>query len=280
MTPHEETAGERIRGGIGVFVTLAGVVASLTILFLSMRSVMDIGGSCASGGPYVPRVECPSGVPMLLVGSIWCGLVFAALYFWMTFRHGAPSLGALFWPALFLSLGFNFLSYGLNPPFGLGGVEVGWLICAVVFGLMGGIPLLAAIPAVWRSFHGTGVKDRAREWIWPRRSAPATSATPWGADGWFHATDPSGAGATAPPSGSSASTDPVATGVPGIGFALPTSVTPTPDAATSTPAGEWVASGTPDAVVSALERLEALHRSGALSDAQYEEAKRRVLGSS
>ena len=177
MTPREETTGERVRGAIGVFVSLAAVTASLTVLWLSMRSVMDIGGSCASGGPYVPRVGCPTGVPMLMVGSIWLGLIFAALYFWMTFRHGAPSVGALFWPALFLSLGFNFLAYGLDPPFGLASVEVGWLVCAIVFGLMGGIPLLAAVPAVWRSFHGRGMKDRARDLIWPRRTAPATPTT-------------------------------------------------------------------------------------------------------
>jgi hypothetical protein len=257
MGPNEETAGERIRGAVGVFVSLAGVVASLTILWLSMRSVMDIGGACASGGPYVPRVACPDGVPLLLVGSIWCGLIFAGLYFWMTFRHGAPSLGPLFWPALFLSLGFNFLAYGLNPPFGLAGVEVGWLICAAVFGLMGAIPLIAAVPAVWRSFHGKGLGEEARRWVWPRRSAPAPPATPWGTDGWFHASDVPATASTA----------------------ASTTVEPSP-ATDAPPAGAWVASDAPDAVVSALERLEALHRSGALSDTQFEDAKRRVLGSS
>jgi hypothetical protein len=264
MTPREETAGERLRGAIGVFVSLAGVTASLTVLWLSMRSVMDIGGSCASGGPYVPRVGCPTGVPMLMVGSIWLGLIFAALYLWMTFRHGAPSVGALFWPALFLSLGFNFLAYGLDPPFGLASVEVGWLVCAIVFGLMGGIPLLAAVPAVWRSFHGRGMKDRARDLIWPRRTAPATPTTRWGTDGWFHAT-PTGADAAAA-AGDRSAGEPVAAGAASASRPA------------TTPSNAWVASGAPDAVVSALERLEALHRSGALTDAQYEEAKQRVLG--
>jgi hypothetical protein len=108
--------------------------------------------------------------------------------------------------------------------------------------LIGGIPLLAAIPAVWRSFHGRGAKDRARDLIWPRRRAPATATTSWGTDGRFH--------------GASASSGPSA----------------------ATPSTAWVDPGAPDAVVSALERLEALHRSGALSDAQFEEAKQRVLG--
>jgi Short C-terminal domain len=32
-----------------------------------------------------------------------------------------------------------------------------------------------------------------------------------------------------------------------------------------------------DDIVSALERLEALHRSGALTDAEYDDAKRKVI---
>ena len=35
--------------------------ACLTVLFLCMRSVMDIGGSCASGGPYEIANPCPAG---------------------------------------------------------------------------------------------------------------------------------------------------------------------------------------------------------------------------
>ena len=47
------------------------------------------------------------------------------------------------WPALFLSLGWNFLDYGLDPPGGDDGLVWGWLVCAVLFFLMGGLPLLA-----------------------------------------------------------------------------------------------------------------------------------------
>src|SRR5436190_15088757 len=46
-----------------IFVGLAGGTAALTILFLSMRAVMRIGGFCASGGPYQIQTQCPKGVP-------------------------------------------------------------------------------------------------------------------------------------------------------------------------------------------------------------------------
>ena len=270
MGASEPGAGERIRAAIGVFVTLAGVSASLTILFLGMRSVMDIGGACASGGPFVPRVECPQGVGILMVGSIWFGIGFAAAYVWQTFRHGAPSLAPLLWPALFLSLGANFLQYGLDPPFALPGVEIGWLVCAVVFGLMGGLPLLWAIPAVWRSFHGRGTAARVREMVWPRAAAPPAPSTPRGAGGWFG----SGAGSPTTPSDAGSPTAGVATG---LAAEAPTWVQPSPSASPAvTSTGD--AGAMADDVVSALERLDALHRLGALDDAQYEEAKSRVLG--
>jgi hypothetical protein len=130
-------------------VGLVGVTASLCVLFLSMRAVMDIGGVCASGNtPYTPRVPCPKGVSGLLVGSIFGGLIFLGLYAVNTF---SLNLTLLAWPALFISLGFNFWDYGISPPedFGEGPVW-GWIVCGVVFVLMGGVPLLVWIGAVMR----------------------------------------------------------------------------------------------------------------------------------
>ena len=57
--------------------------------------------------------------------------------------HG---LVALAWPALFLSLGWNFLSTPSTRPGG-GGIELGWLIPGVIFVMMGGVPLLGWILA-------------------------------------------------------------------------------------------------------------------------------------
>lgn len=137
-----------ITGVAGVFVGLAGVSAGLTMLFLGMRRVMEIGGFCAEGGPFVIQHHCPEGAIPLVLGGLWGGLIMAAVYAWQVVKHGArPSLLGLLWPALFLSLGWNFLEFGLNPPGGTG-LAWGWLVCAVLFGLMGGVPLMWALPAI------------------------------------------------------------------------------------------------------------------------------------
>lgn len=209
---------EGLRASLAVFLTLAGLSCGITLLFLGMRAVMDIGGACASGGPYVPRVECPEGVPALMVGGVWGGIVFLGLYLRAASRHRVPTLVALAWPALFLSLGWNFLEYGVNPPSGEDLVW-GWLVCAVLFALMGGLPLLAMLRPIAGQFTRQGVQ-----------MPPATV------------------------------------------------VVPTRTRVKELRASRQVSgAGGSESMVDALERLGALHRSGALSDRQFEDAKRRVI---
>ncbi len=107
---------------------------------------MAIGGACADGGPYVSAQSCPDGVPLAMVGGIFglfAGGGVVAL-FGARIGGGLGGLPLLGWPALFLSLGWNFLEFGLNPPGG-GGLAWGWLICAVAFIAMGGGPLLVVL---------------------------------------------------------------------------------------------------------------------------------------
>ncbi len=123
-----------------MFVGMAGLTCGITLLFLGMRSVMNIGGFCASGGPYRIAVSCPHGVTGLILGGVWGGLLFGFVYTWQSIKLGGPTLVWLAWPALFLSLGYNFLQYAFDPPVGHGPV-IGWLIPGVLFILMGGVPL-------------------------------------------------------------------------------------------------------------------------------------------
>ena len=215
---------QNVRAALAVFVTLGGLSCGLTLLYLGMRSVMDIGGACASGGPYVPRVECPEGVPLLMMAGIWGGLIFVGLYLWATSKHGVPTLVGLAWPALFLSLGWNFLDFGLDPPFGEGLVW-GWIVCAVAFALMGGLPLLAMARPIMSQFtkgppapnvpnYVMPTRDRLKEVRPPRRTSPAK-----------------------PPPGREKD----------------------------------------ETLVDALERLERLHKSGVLTDREFEDAKRSVI---
>ena len=121
---------DRDRRGWGVMdvalylVGVAGLAAALTIVWLSMRAVLDIGGYCAEGGPYVVAQHCPDGV----------ALAASPVDLWRTWLRsvdgveGLRSLVArtrglvlLAWPALFISLGWNFLQFALFPPDGMDG---------------------------------------------------------------------------------------------------------------------------------------------------------------
>jgi hypothetical protein len=44
---------------------VTGLSACITLVFLGMRAVMDIGGACADGGPYVSANPCPAVVKAL-----------------------------------------------------------------------------------------------------------------------------------------------------------------------------------------------------------------------
>jgi hypothetical protein len=218
-----EAAPVPVKRVIWILGSLFLVSAGITLLYLGMRSVMDIGGACASGGPFVPVQPCPEGVPALMIGGIWIGLLAAFAYGWSSLSAGIPTFVGLFWPALFMSLGWNFLQYAFDPPFGDGPVW-GWLVPGILFELMGAVPL-------WIMFKTVGL-------------TPATNKV---------------RSVLAPPGAKA-----MATAIRAV-----TESRRTGAAAVSTGAR-------PD-LVSELERLDALRQSGALSDDEYEKAKRRLL---
>ena len=110
---------------VGSLVGIAGVAFSLTLLSRSMRAVQAIGGSCASGNTaFTIARRCPNGIAGTFPLAIFGGLIFLALFFFCVGDRGR-SVAFLAWPALFLTLGWNFLDYGLHPTTGTGGVSVG-----------------------------------------------------------------------------------------------------------------------------------------------------------
>jgi hypothetical protein len=225
------------------FNTIVGVVAlvvSLTVLLLCARTVMDMGGSCASGGPYVVARPCPEGVAWMTPVSILLGLVSVG---WMiAWDHGlpGPKWALLAWPALFLSLGWNFWEYGLDSP--AGGGEAGWIVCGVVFVLMGGLPLLAFKSRDARRatfWSDAPPSTEGREILRPSARTVIRTVTP---------TFPRRAGGPPP-----ASTSPP-----------PPPFSPTGGDASTEMVGE-------------LQRLAAMHRAGELTDEEFAIAKQRVL---
>lgn len=136
---------------IGLFFSAAFLAGCLTLLFLAMRGVMELGGMVASGGPYAIEHPAPGWVWLFPV-TIIAGLISAFAH--AKFQHdaGGPPMALLAWPALFLSLGYNFLDFGLNPPGKGAGVAWAWLVCAIMFfGLALGPVVMAifkALPAL------------------------------------------------------------------------------------------------------------------------------------
>ena len=80
---------------------------------------------------------------------------------------------------MFLSLGWNFLEFGINPPPPETGLVWGWLICGVLFVAMGGIPLLFVLWFAKATLWGTdnGIL-RAKVAIRPQSATVAASRGP------------------------------------------------------------------------------------------------------
>jgi hypothetical protein len=224
----------------GSLIGAAGVACALTVVSLGMRSVLNVGGTCASGNsPYVIRQQCPTGVAWLLPVAIWAGLGFLLL-FYLCAPQGGKRCAVLAWPGLFLSLGWNFLQYGL--PIDGHSLQAGWLVPGILFILMGIVPLIFVAPGLLRALRGVPSEPAFSQTTGSRFRTVGTTV---------RAFTPGG-----PPTNL----------VPGPMFSAPVPPNPQP------PRGPGGAD-----VTSELERLAALHRSGDLTDSEYESAKRSVV---
>lgn len=228
-----------------MFVGLTLVCVCLTLLFLAMRSVMDIGGSCASGGPYQIARPCPDGVEWMFPVAIVGGLVALGIYQYGVTGLPGPHLILLAWPALFLSLGWNFLDYGMNPPGG-GGLVWSWLICGVVFMAMGGLPLLVLLNrdafrvTLWADVPGDPAAADRPQLIRFRTGSAGARTSVGSAPADFEARRPDTA--------LSSSSEPDSAGA-----------------------------DQPDDLASALERITDLYTAGALTSDEFTAAKHKLL---
>jgi hypothetical protein len=149
-----------------LFVCVILVALALTWTFLGMRAVMNVGGSCADGGPYVSAQPCPHGAWMLAV-AIPVLVIVSMIGSGIALGLSAPNLLVPMWGLLFGSLGWNFLEYGAFS----GDLVWGWIVCGVVFELM-------ALPVVFLilpSRNGSG---------WKPPTAPESTSGTGGAWWW------------------------------------------------------------------------------------------------
>ncbi len=237
---------------LGSLIGIAGVAFGLTVTSQSMRAVQKVGGSCASGNTaFQPRVACPKGIGGTFPLGIIGGLVFLAVFAFFTTDNGRK-LALLAWSALFLLLGWNFLDFAVIHPNGGNGVSAGFLVCAVIFIIMGAVPLIWLLPTAWRILLGRAGDDDSGATV----RLPTPSSVSWGTQSTTPGATTSSGWSTLP------------------SFTSPTTTTTTTATTTAaTPTATKAGGGVADQ----LEKLAKLHQRGDLSDSEYEAAKRDAL---
>ena len=130
------------------------------------RSCSSACAPCSTSAAPAPTAAVrrarlvPDGVPLAMVGGIFGLFVVGGLdrLVRVADRTRSPRSWPR-WPALFLSLGWNFLEYALHPP-ATTALVWGWLIPGVLFVLMGAGPLLAALPGRSGARRSPSLRDR------------------------------------------------------------------------------------------------------------------------
>jgi hypothetical protein len=142
-----------------VSVLVLGI--TLTWTFFSMRAVMNVGGACADGGPYVSAQPCPDGSYLIAIAAPVM-IITAMAGSAAALSINAPNLLIPMWGLLFGSLGWNFLEYAVKGD----GIVWGWMVCGVMFWLM-------AAPAVFGIL--VGIKNA----VLPPARQPSTGSRWW-----------------------------------------------------------------------------------------------------
>jgi hypothetical protein len=104
-----------VRSTIAISLSLAGVTCGLTLGYPSMRAVMDVGGFCAEGGPFVVSSTVRRARRGSWSAASWEDSSSRSSASALLLRRDPERRDASLWPALFLSLGWNFLEFAFDP---------------------------------------------------------------------------------------------------------------------------------------------------------------------
>jgi hypothetical protein len=108
---------------------------SFSLLYQSTVGVMQLGGSCASGGPYEIAVQCPDNVALFAPLSIFGGLIAVGIAIAFAQGFGTP-LTTWAWPILFVGLGSAFMLAFIF------GQDILGLLLGGMFIVMGLVPIV------------------------------------------------------------------------------------------------------------------------------------------
>ena len=123
---------------------VAGIAAGITLLALDGRALMDIGGFCAEGGPYVIATHCPHNSDVIfLLGFLGGGAaILLAASKSSAIGVGGGTVFLLAFAAAFGVIGLESIVGGLDPPGDEPGWAWGWLIMGSIFVAAALVPLL------------------------------------------------------------------------------------------------------------------------------------------
>ena len=118
-----------------------GYGGGLAAVYTGFVRVMNVGGSCASGGPYAISHPCPSGTGALIGGGIGAVLVFATVLVCAVGYLGGPAIetSLVLWCAGFATLAVGSFTHSSD-----GGATVAGATFALLV-VLGMVPLLSAL---------------------------------------------------------------------------------------------------------------------------------------
>jgi hypothetical protein len=168
-----ERTGTRVRR-LGVLFVFS---FSLAILYQGMRGVMYLGGFVATGGPYLVTHQAPGWV-YAMPPAIFLVVAGMSAGFVQLKKKRGFNLMTFSWPAIFISLGWNFLDFGLGLQ-GKPGPYWDDVGAAILFILIGSIPLavmLLDLPRTMKERRDAGAAPSGYPWTVLSQIALAAAA--------------------------------------------------------------------------------------------------------
>ena len=233
---------------------VAGIAAGITLLALDGRALIDIGGFCAEGGPYVIATHCPQNSAVIFLLGFLGGGAAVVLAEWKSSAIGLGSGTVLLlaFTAVFGVIGLETLLAGFDPPGDEPGWAWGWLVMGTMFVAAAAIPLLLVALSARALSPGAGAPRGTRA------HGPSGGGGMSSAGVQAQASAP--AGGDAHPAADDVSRD-IAAGAEVVARK------------------DLAAPGGPRAgLVEGLERLAELHDRGSLTEAEYARAKDELIG--
>ncbi len=151
-------SGGGVPGLVLAFVSGAGMALAIALLFEAVRATLQLASDEMLGAGLLQLLAAAGGWIWLIPVALVLLFVFGGLGMMTVHAIGGLNIAPLAWTGLFLSLGWNFLRFGLNPP-GADASNWGWIAVGAVFWLFGLGPFIGLLREARAHLRG----------VWARR---------------------------------------------------------------------------------------------------------------